>query len=172
MADQQQPLIPEVVMPRGRQLPPSNGRPKGAANRKLDLLRDVANHYRVDLVERCIAEALAGDPLFMKLILDRIWPKPRTAPVAVELPPTQTPDELRRAMHELLARTAAGELSPDDGAAFLGMMRDIVAAHSVDAVSGKPAAGPAADPRGALMTRITRLIEQRRQANADSDNDD
>ena len=174
MADPQQPLlIPEAELLPRHQLPPSNGRPRGARNLRHQLMEAIAHQHSVQLAERLVAEALAGDPQMMKIIMDRIWPRPRTAPVAVDLPRTDTPDDVRRAMHELLQRTAAGELTTDDGAALLSMMRDIVAAHSIDAIADhKPVSGAAADPRAALLAKITRLIEHRRRPAAGSDSDD
>ena len=171
MSDQQSALFPDAILPpiNPRTItPPSNGRPKGARARKNAILDRLLETNKVAVMERVIAEACAGDMVAAKLILDRVMPRPRTAPVVVDLPDAQTPGELRAAMHEVFQRVAAGEITTDDGAALLAMMRDIIQAHSIQTADGARLPGliAAADPRAALLARLTKVIERRRSAAA------
>lgn len=163
---EQEPLIPEVIDPVRPRLKPNNGngRPKGARNHRHAVLEKLAHAHSITLMERLICEAEAGDMFAMKIILDRIWPKPKGAPINVGIPQTQTPSELRMAMHDALARVASGEISTDDGAALVSMMKDILAAHSVTTMLDAAAPGQAqgSDGRALLAERLARLIESRR----------
>src|SRR5262245_59123641 len=133
---EQQALIPEVVADApidrlGRHNPGlpngANGRPRGALARErgiFQLMKKVSTSYAVELCEKLIGEALAGDMLAMRIIMARIWPRPRTAPVQIDMPATETPADLRAAMHELLKRVTSGEITTDDGQALVSMMMD------------------------------------------------
>jgi hypothetical protein len=175
MGDQQQPLIPEVLDPLAKPLPKAvnapnggNGRPKGAPNLKHEVFKKLAYHHAVDLTERLIAEALAGDMYAMRIIMDRIWPRPRTAPIQLkDLPATQTPEDIRRAMHQMLQKVAAGEITAEDGAAVVGIMQDIIRAYSIDALTGGASITvQTSDSRGILAERLARAIEARKQIEA------
>src|SRR5262245_7885714 len=166
----QLPLIGEILPPepervrldsRGRPIRPINGgigRPHGVRAKKYVLMEKIADNNRVELVETVIGAALRGDMIAMKLILDRIGPRPRSLPLAIELPPTSTPVEIQAAMHELLGRVARGEISTDDGAALVSMAKDILAAHNVveNMLSPQSQPGrPVVDVREMLVQRLT-----------------
>jgi hypothetical protein len=139
-----------------------NGRPKGAANHKHKMLQRLAQAHSIPLMERLIAEAEAGDMYAMRIIMDRLWPRPRTAPVDLGLERTQTPADLREAMHSILERVSKGELTTDDGASVIQMMKDMIAAHSIDTMTpGGPGMIQAADARNRLAERLERIIEAR-----------
>lgn len=71
------------------------------------------------ILDRLIAQALAGDVQSSRLLLERTIPalKPTEAPHAVTLPTTGTPEEQGRA---ILAALASGELGPQTAAVLLG----------------------------------------------------
>jgi hypothetical protein len=147
-----------------------NGRPRGARNRKHRALERVARSEAIPLLQTVINAAKNGDMMAAKIILDRVWPKPRTAPITLDLPATSTPADIRSAMHELLARVAQGELTTDDGAALIGMMKDMLAAHVIDArILPETAAVQTVDVRQTFADRLARVIEARRQTEAAPD---
>ena len=75
------------------------------------------------LTRRAIEAALAGDMMAMKLCLERLAPPPRTRTVALpDLPDLGTPAGLLAASARLIAATASGELSPDEGVALAGLL--------------------------------------------------
>ncbi|MDR1922239.1 MAG: DUF5681 domain-containing protein [Candidatus Adiutrix sp.] len=81
------------------------GKPKGAVNPQLKMLREAADQILPTLV----AEALAGNMRAVELILDRAIPraKPQTMPEPFELPEVGLLDQVQAIMKQ----TAAGELS-------------------------------------------------------------
>jgi hypothetical protein len=71
---------------------------------------------------------------------------------------------LRRAMHETLARVTSGELTTDDGAALVSILKDILAAHSIETLTGSIAPEAAGeDARALLLERINRVVEEKRR---------
>jgi hypothetical protein len=169
MADQEA-LFPEVLAPVREAAKPNdgNGRPRGSRNHKHKILQRIAQAHAVPLIESVIAAAEAGDMLAAKIVLDRIWPRPRTAPITIDLPETATPAELKTAMHQVLGRIASGELTTDDGAALVATMKDIITAYALDArapaasAPGLLVAGE--DAREVLAAKVARLLAARDQA--------
>lgn len=159
---EQQPLIPEVLEERSDAPNNGNGRPRGARKIKYQALERAVRAEILPILQKLIAQAKAGDTYAARLILDRVWPKPRTAALSIELPETRNPAELREAMHRILNQVAAGEIAPDEGAAFMTIIRDVLEAHRIqtfDPVSSAEMQGPNA--RELLATRLARMIEER-----------
>jgi hypothetical protein len=169
---EQQPLIAEVLpaeRPNATNGGPNagNGRPRGARNLKHKALERVAQSEAVPILRQLCKQALDGDTQAAKIIFDRIWPRPRTAPIAVNLPETRTPAELRAAMHGILAQVASGQLASDDGAALVSIMRDVLDSHRVQAI-GDDSHGAAEETstRELLVSRLERAIAERQRAAA------
>ena len=139
-----------------------NGRPKGARNRKHKYLEAIAKNQAPALLQRVINAAMNGDMLAAKIVFDRIWPKPRTAPLSIELPSVTSPGELKTAMYDLLQRIAAGELTTEDGAALVGIMKDMLAVELATGrvVNPTPASEiGGADPKALLIERLLKMRE-------------
>lgn len=149
-----------------------NGRPKGARNRKHRALEAAARSRALPLLAKVITAAENGDMQAAKIIFDRIWPKPRTAPIQCELPKTETPADVRLAMMEVIQRVSRGELTADDGAALVSMMRDILDAHSVKTLSADTDdTASTGDVRELFAARLGRIIEARAVPVDDGDDD-
>lgn len=154
------PLIPEVLE---RPDPNNgNGRPRGARNIKQRTLERAVRSEILPIIQKVCEQAKAGDTYAARLILDRVWPRPRMGITSIDLPDTRNPAELRAAMHNLLARVTRGEVPPDEGAAIVAIMRDVLDAHRVQTFD----AGPAVDVRASnarelLADRLARVIEER-----------
>lgn len=167
---EQEPLIAEVLppaRPAGTNGGPNggNGRPRGARNLKHKALERVAQSEAVPILRQLCKQALDGDTQAAKIIFDRIWPRPRTAPIAVDLPETRTPAELRAAMHGILAQVATGQIASDDGAALVSIMRDVLDSHRVQTIDNDThGAVEETSTRELLITRLERAIEERERA--------
>jgi len=163
----------EGFEPTPNQAPPNNGngRPRGARNRKHRALEQAARSRALPLLAKVITAAENGDMQAAKIIFDRIWPKPRTAPITCELPKTETPADVRAAMLEVIQRVSRGELTADDGAALVAMMRDVLDAHSIKTLStDTDDTANAGDVRELFAARLGRIIEARALP-ADDDDD-
>jgi len=150
-----------------------NGRPAGARNRKHRALEAAARSRALPLLSKVITAAENGDMTAAKIIFDRIWPKPRTAPIQCELPKTETPADVRAAMLEVIQRVSRGELTADDGASLVAMMRDVLDAHSVKVLAADDDdAANIGDVREIFAKRLGRIIEARALPADDDDGDD
>jgi len=142
--------------------PPSNGRPRGARNRKHRELEQYARSRSLTLLTKIVDAAEAGDMIAAKIVMDRIWPRPRTAPIQCELPKTETPADVRLAMLEVIQRVSRGEITADDGAALVSMMKNILDAHSIKTLSADvDDSANDGDVREIFAKRLGRIIEAR-----------
>src|SRR4029077_2128286 len=138
------------------------GRPRGARNRKHRALEQAARSRALPLLAKVITAAENGDMMAAKIIFDRIWPKPRTAPIECELPKTETPADVRAAMLEVIQRVSRGELTADAGASLVSMMRDVLDAHSIKTLSPESdTEAIAGDVRELFSEKLGRIIEAR-----------
>jgi hypothetical protein len=165
---EQEPLMPEVLSAeRTSANAPNNGngRPRGARNLKHRALERAARAEALPILLQLIKQARDGDTIAAKIILDRIWPRPRMAPISINLPETRTPAELRQAMHGLLAQVATGQIPPDAGAALVQIMRDVLDSHRVQAFAGdEHSASEESGTRDMLLARLQKAIAERERA--------
>jgi len=97
------------------------GRPLGSHNRfsrnhSALLARTLIEERAAELTNKVIEEALAGNPIAMKLCIDRLLAPPQDRPVQVELPPQNAaPGDILKAHSAVVQSVAAGELTPQEG---------------------------------------------------------
>ena len=172
---EQQALIPEIVIEDNRDalgrinrgLPNGgNGKPQGAVSRpgKYRVLEKLARSHSIEILETIIAEAKAGNMLAAKFVMDRVWPAPRMGAVTIDMPRTESPADLLRAMHDIWERMMNGELTPDEGNQLTETLKHMVQAYAIEPIA---AAGQAAQAigstnmRGELAERLIRQIRMR-----------
>jgi hypothetical protein len=85
------------------------------ATRAFDL---VGREAAADIVDRLVQAARGGDLQAIGLLLPRIWPARRGAPVAVDLPPVRDAASLADGTAAILAAVADGVLSCEEGEAL------------------------------------------------------
>jgi len=160
--EQQIPLIPEVLE---RPEPnDGNGRPRGARNIKQRVLERAVRSEVLPIIQKVCEQAKAGDTYAARLILDRVWPRPRMLASPIDLPDTKNPAELRAAMHQLLGRVTSGDIPADQGAAIVAIMRDVLDAHRMQAFdTGQAIAVRGSNARELLETRLSRILEERKR---------
>ena len=101
--------------PRGRPFPPGNpGKPKGTRSRVTRAMEALLEGEAEALTRRAVDLALAGDPIALRLCLDRLLPVLRERPVSVDLPPMSSPKDAVAASAALLQAVAAGEIAPGE----------------------------------------------------------
>jgi hypothetical protein len=74
------------------------------------------------LTQRAIQMALAGDTTALRLCLERLVPTRKDAPVTFTLPAMQSAADAAVAAGAVLEETAAGDLTPTEGAALMGLV--------------------------------------------------
>jgi len=99
------------------------GRPFGSRNRSTLLAQSFFNDVGKAITDKAIALALDGDPVALKLCVERILPRPRDAAVVIEdLPDIDTAADSRAAVATVIKSAAAGEISPAQAQVFVGLI--------------------------------------------------
>lgn len=100
---------------RGRPFPKGNpGRPKGAQNRTTRLIEALLEGEAEAIGRTCIERAKAGDPVALRLAMERISPLGRGRPVHFTMPPLWTTADLPKALGAVLMATSSGEITPEE----------------------------------------------------------
>src|SRR5882672_12388418 len=163
---EQEPLIPEVLEPLEDSDRAAQGENRGGRPRNTTRFRTLEAMARKDaprIVQTLINQAISGDVLAARLILDRVWPRPRTAPIDIQLPATANPAQLREAMHKVLAQVAAGDVDPAQGAAFVQIMREVLEAHRIQTFDATSNEIRTVDYRQQLTDKLLKAIEERKR---------
>ena len=92
------------------------GRPKGARSRATQALEQILDGDAEAILNKAVEMAKDGDPVAMRLCLDRLIPVRRDRPITFTLPPIDKPSDLTRATHALMQGVAAGEITPSEAA--------------------------------------------------------
>ncbi|MCJ2067920.1 DUF5681 domain-containing protein [Methylobacterium sp. J-030] len=92
------------------------GRPKGARSRATQALEQILDGDAEAILRKAVELAKDGDPVAMRLCLDRLIPVRRDRPITFMLPPIEKPADLTRATHALMQGVAAGEITPSEAA--------------------------------------------------------
>ena len=100
---------------RGRPFPPGNpGKPKGTRHKATQAIQALLDGEGEALTRKAIEMALAGDATALRLCLDRLLPALRERPIAVELPPLNSPKDAVAASAAMIAAVSAGEIAPGE----------------------------------------------------------
>jgi hypothetical protein len=67
------------------------------------------------ITQKAIGKALEGDPVAMRLCLERICPPRKDRPISFQLPEVETSADSHAAMAGLLASVAVGDVTPEEG---------------------------------------------------------
>lgn len=102
------------------------GKPKGTLNRTTLLTRNILQAEAEDVARVVLEAAKGGDLTAAKLVLDKLVPQAKEAPVSepVELPEL-TPEGLPKAVAQVVQGVAAGRLLPGEGQALIGMLEGL-----------------------------------------------
>jgi hypothetical protein len=84
------------------------GRPKGARHRATLAAETLFDGEAEQLTRKAIEIALAGDPIALRLCIDRILPPRRERPLRFALPKLRTVADAGAAMASILAAVASG----------------------------------------------------------------
>jgi Family of unknown function (DUF5681) len=87
------------------------GRPVGARNKKPLEMEELLAQESEATVREILERAHRGEPAAMRLCMERMAPTGANRPVAVELPPVNTPDDVAAAARVVMQALAAGAIS-------------------------------------------------------------
>ena len=93
-----------------------SGRPAGSRNKTTLLAERLMQDDAEAIVRAVIDAAKSGDMTAARMIVERIAPVRKGAPVSFDLPPVETAGDLAAAMGALVQAMAQGEVTPDEAA--------------------------------------------------------
>lgn len=131
---------------RGRPFAKGNpGRPKGARHKTTLAVEALMQGEAETIGRKAVELAKAGDLTAIKLVLDRIAPPRKDAPVAFDLPKIERPADLPDALAAVLAAVSTGELSPSEAKTMADMIETARRAHETAELEQRIAALEARD---------------------------
>ncbi|HZP98630.1 MAG TPA: DUF5681 domain-containing protein [Reyranella sp.] len=98
------------------------GRPQGSRNRASVVLDALAAGEATEIVQKVLEAAKGGDMRAAELVLSRLWPLRKGRPVSLPLPAIKTSADTVAALGAITDAVAAGDLTPDEGAAVAGVI--------------------------------------------------
>lgn len=102
--------------------PGGPGRPAGSRNKATVVFDQLAEGEGAAVLQAVLASAKGGDMAAARIILDRVWPAKKSRAVSLPLPMIVTAADVLRAMGAVADAVAAGQITPDEGAAVAGIL--------------------------------------------------
>lgn len=94
------------------------GRPKGSRNRSTRWLDAIVDGEAEAVIQTVLEKAKAGEPQAMKLVVERIAPRPRGRSAPIELPELERPEDVPQALNAVLQSAADGEITIDEAQGY------------------------------------------------------
>ena len=99
-----------------------NGRPAGSRNATTLALEKLLDGEATAITRTAIDKALSGDPIALRLVMERVAPVRRGRPVNFELPAIDKAADLAKALGGILQATASGALTPEEAATIASVL--------------------------------------------------
>lgn len=74
------------------------------------------------ITRKVVEMALEGDPVALRLCLERLVPRRRSGRVQIRLPAIETVDDVARALRRIVGAAAAGEVELEDAATLAALV--------------------------------------------------
>ena len=94
------------------------GRPLGARNKRTILIESMFENEADAVVRRTIEQAKEGNVGAIRIIIDRLSPRPKDSSIAFKLPPLDTCEDSVAALSSIAAAVGTGELTPSEAQAL------------------------------------------------------
>jgi hypothetical protein len=103
-----------------------SGRPRGSRNKTTIAMEELLDGEADAIVRKAVEQAKNGDPVALRLCLERIIPPRRERPISFELPPIQAPTDALKATAALIAAVGAGDITPSEAAELAKLIEGYV----------------------------------------------
>jgi hypothetical protein len=103
-----------------------SGNPKGklpgTRHKATQVAQELLDGEAQELTRRCIELAKEGNPIALRLCLERLIPPRRDRPINLKLPKVAGVGDIPKALVDVLKAVAGGEITPQEGQALAGMI--------------------------------------------------
>jgi len=100
------------------------GRPKGALNKATLASQALLEGEAEALTRKVVELAKSGNPMALRLCLDRLLPPRKDRPISFTLPKIKAAEDLPRALGAILEAVAQGEITPGEGQTLAAIVDD------------------------------------------------
>ena len=107
------------------------GRPMGSRNNATLACEALLEGQAQALTQKAVDMALAGDPVALRLCLDRIYPARKDRPVRFALPPITSARDAADIAAAVAEAVAAGDLTPNEAAEFAKVIDTYVSQNTL-----------------------------------------
>jgi hypothetical protein len=98
------------------------GRPRGALNRTTVAAQALLDSEAHALTRKAVELAQAGNPVALRLCLERLLPPRKDRPVTLKLPQVRDVQDIPVALGAIVKAVAQGNLTPGEGQAMAAML--------------------------------------------------
>jgi hypothetical protein len=113
---------------RGRPFQPGNtfgrGRPKGSRNKTTRKMQELLDRYLEPITQKLISMAMKGDPVALRLCVERLSPARRDGYVQIRLAGAQTVGQIIASNERVLQGVARGEITPTEGESICRILEE------------------------------------------------
>ena len=113
---------------RGRPFQPGNtfgrGRPKGSRNKTTRKAQELLDKYYEPIFQKLISMAIKGDPVALRLCVERLFPARRDGYVQIPLSGSQTLADVAASSAKVLQGVSRGQITPMEGEIISGILED------------------------------------------------
>ena len=99
-----------------------NGRPKGALNKATLATKALLDGEAEALTRKAVELAKAGNPVALRLCLERFLPPRKDRPISFNLPKVEGVQDLPKVLGAILEAVAQGEITPGEGQTLTAML--------------------------------------------------
>ncbi|MEP3226312.1 MAG: DUF5681 domain-containing protein [Parasphingorhabdus sp.] len=99
-----------------------NGRPKGSRNRSTVMAQGLIDDDADEIIKKTIELAKTGDPVALRLCMERLLPPRKDRPVEIDLPDVKKASDLTAVIGAITKAVSEGEVTPAEGSALSGML--------------------------------------------------
>ncbi len=99
--------------------PGKSGNPKGkqpgTKNRSTLIVEKLIDGEAENIAKKAIELALEGNPIALRLVLERLYPPRRDRPVNIQLPKLETANDVVAAIGKVIEEVGEGNIDPSQG---------------------------------------------------------
>ncbi len=108
------------------------GRPKGALNKTTLAAQAILDGEAEELIRKAVGLAKEGNPMALRLLIERLLPCPKDRPLAFPLPKVETAADIATAHGAIWEGVAQGELTPREGQSMMALLESMRQSLLVD----------------------------------------
>lgn len=101
------------------------GKPKGALNKATRAAQELLDGEAQTITRKAVDLAIEGNPVALRLCLERILPPRKDRPVTLNLPKMEKVGDITKALSTILAAVVQGEITPTEARDLGGLVEGV-----------------------------------------------